>query len=95
MNQDQNGDVATKDHPVEILLDGNQVTSPSRRRTGLQIRQLGDAARVDGFQTEEINQPGKKIRTIRDDEDIEIHPGERFRTVPAHGGPGGHPLNSG
>jgi len=78
----------THHETVEIILDEQPVTSPSHRRNGLQIRQLGNPARVDGFQTEEINEHGKKKRTIRDDEEIELHKSERFRTVPAHGGPG-------
>ena len=78
-----------KHHGVEIFLDGKEVRSPERRRTGLQIRELGDPSRVEGFQTEEVDKHGKKIRTIRDDEEIELHKHERFRTVPCHGGPGG------
>jgi hypothetical protein len=78
-----------KEHHVEIILDGEKVVSPERRRTGQQIRELGNPARVDGFQTEEVDKHGKKIRTIRDDEEIELHKDERFRTVPCHGGPGG------
>lgn len=76
------------DRPVEIILDDNPVTSPSRRRTGRQIRELGPPDRVDGFETQEINEKGKKIRTIRDDQEVELHEGERFRTVPNEGGPG-------
>lgn len=82
-----------QDTPIEIILDDLPRTSPSRRRNGLQIRELGDPARVEGFQTEEINKQGKKIRTIRDDETIELHKEERFRTVPAQGGPGGNAHN--
>jgi hypothetical protein len=73
---------------VEIYLDGVLVTSPKRRLTGRQIRELGAADRVDGFETQEISEHGKKIRTIGDNEEIEIHEHERFRTVPNHGGPG-------
>lgn len=79
---------------VQIILDEHPVTSPSHRRNGLQIRQLGNAARVDGFQTEEVNEHGKKKRTIRDDEEIELHKNERFRTVPAHGGPGASTIDA-
>jgi len=78
-----------EDRPVEIILDGKPVTSPSRRRTGLQIRQLGPADRVEGFETQEVDKQGKKIRTIPDDKEIELHKDERFRTVPNEGGPGG------
>jgi hypothetical protein len=73
---------------VEIILDGVTVTSPERRRTGRQIRELGPADRVEGFETQELNPQGKKKRTIRDDEETELHKGERFRTVPNEGGPG-------
>ena len=76
-------------HPVDIYLDGNLVTSPTRFLNGRQIRELGPADRVDGFETQEINAHGKKVRTIPDDEVIELHKDERFRTVPNHGGPGG------
>lgn len=74
--------------PVDIILDGNDVTSPERRRNGKQIRGLGPASRVDGFETQEVNDKGKKIKTIRDDETVELHKGERFKTVPNEGGPG-------
>ena len=77
-----------QDRPVEIILDEKPVTSPSRRRNGLQIRQLGPAERVEGFETQEVNKQGKKIRTIPDTEEIELHKDERFRTVPNQGGPG-------
>jgi hypothetical protein len=78
-----------QDHPVQITLDGKEVTSPSRRRTGLQIRQLGDPNRVTGFETQRIDcKSGKKEKTIRDDEVVELHPKECFRTVPNAGGPG-------
>jgi hypothetical protein len=73
---------------VQIYLDGVVVTSPKRRLTGREIRELGPADRVDGFETQEINAHGKKIRTIGDNEEIELHEDERFRTVPNHGGPG-------
>jgi hypothetical protein len=89
VNQSEAVGAGEKDHSVEIILDGETVVSPSRRRTGLQIRQLGNPERVDGFQTEEVDKNGKKIRTIRDDEEVELHKDERFRTVPSHGGPGG------
>jgi hypothetical protein len=82
------GDAPGHDRPVTIELDGVAVTSPSRRRTGRQIRELGNPDRVDGFETQEINADGKKIRTIRDDQEVELHPDERFRTVPNNGGPG-------
>jgi hypothetical protein len=75
-------------HSVEIYLDGNLVVSPERRANGRQIRELGPPDRVDGFETQEVDKQGKKIRTIRDDEEIELHHHERFRTVPNHGGPG-------
>ena len=77
-----------QDAPITIILDGHDVLSPSRRRNGLQIRELGPADRVAGFETQEVNKQGKKIRTIRDDETIELHEEERFRTVPNEGGPG-------
>ena len=73
---------------VQIYLDGVMVTSPSRLLTGRQIRELGPPDRVDGFETQEVNAQGKKIRTIGDSEEIELHKHERFRTVPNHGGPG-------
>ena len=75
-------------HGVEIILDGKDVVSPQRRRNGRQIRELGPADRVDGFETQEVDANGKKKRTIRDDEEIELHRHERFRTVPSEGGPG-------
>jgi hypothetical protein len=77
-----------QDAPVTIILDGETVTSPSRRANGLQIRELGPSTRVDGFETQETNEQGKKIRTIRDSENVELHKDERFRTVPSEGGPG-------
>jgi biotin synthase-related radical SAM superfamily protein len=77
------------DQSVEIILDGKEVISPNRRRTGLQIRELGPSDRINGFETQEVDKKGKKIRTIRDDEEIELHKDERFRTVPSEGGPGG------
>ena len=94
MAQNETVGASVQDQPVEIILDGNPVISPSRRRTGLQIRQLGNPDRVDGFQTEEIDKNGKKIRTISDTEEVELHKEERFRTVPSHGGPGGSALRS-
>lgn len=73
---------------VQIYLDGVLVTSPARRLTGLQIRELGPKDRVQGFETQEVNAQGKKIRTIADNEETELHKDERFRTVPNNGGPG-------
>ena len=73
---------------IEIYLDGELVISHSKILTGLQIRELGPADRVNGFETQEVNRDGKKIRTIGDTEKVEIHEHERFRTVPNHGGPG-------
>lgn len=73
---------------VRIYLDGVLVTSPSRRLTGRQIRELGPADRVDDFETQKVNAQGKKERTIGDNEEVELHEHERFRTVPNHGGPG-------
>jgi hypothetical protein len=73
---------------VQIYLDGVPVTSPSRRLNGLQIRELGPKDRVEGFETQEVNAQGKKIRTIGDSEETELHKDERFRTVPNYGGPG-------
>jgi hypothetical protein len=78
-----------QDKPVEIELDGKAVTAPERRLNGLQIRQLGDPNRVDGFETQKLLANGKKERTIPDTEVIELHPNEKFRTVPNQGGPGG------
>jgi len=77
-----------QERSVRIILDGATVTSPERRRTGKQIRELGRAGRVEGFETQEVTPEGKKIRTIRDDEEIELHTDEHFRTVPSEGGPG-------
>jgi hypothetical protein len=77
-----------QDQPVEIELDDITVTAPSRRLNGRAIRELGPMARVDGFETQEVNQQGKKIRTVPDGEEIELHPKQRFRTVPNTGGPG-------
>ena len=73
---------------IEIYLDGELVISHSKTLTGRQIRELGPADRVDGFETQEVDEHGKKKRTIGDTEQIEIHEHERFRTVPNHGGPG-------
>lgn len=81
-------DAPGKKKSVEIFLDGALVTSPSHRLTGRQIRELGPHDRVDGFETQEVNAQGKKIRTIGDSEETELHKDERFRTVPNHGGPG-------
>jgi hypothetical protein len=79
-----------QDQPVQIILDGNPVTSPTRRANGLQIRELGPSDRVKGFETQEVNcETGKKIKTIRDDETVELRKDECFRTVPNEGGPGG------
>ncbi len=69
---------------VEIYLDGVLVTSPKNRLTGRQIRELGPADRVDGFETQKINAHGKKERTIGDNEEVELHERERFRTVPGN-----------
>ena len=73
---------------VEIILDGVSVTAPSKRLNGLQIRQLGPSDRVSGFETQEVDKNGKKIKTIPDNEEVELHKDERFRTVPNFGGPG-------
>jgi hypothetical protein len=73
---------------VEIYLDGELVISRLKTQTGRQIRELGPSDRVDGFETQEVDEHGKKKRTIGDTELIEIHEHERFRTVPNHGGPG-------
>jgi hypothetical protein len=73
---------------IEIYLDGELVISRLKALTGRQIRELGSADRVDGFETQEIDEHGKKKRTIGDTEQIDIHEHERFRTVPNHGGPG-------
>ncbi len=81
-------DAPGQEQSVQIYLDGVLVTSPSRRLTGLQIRQLGPQDRVDRFETQEVNAQGKKIRTIGDSEETELHKDERFRTVPNNGGPG-------
>lgn len=78
-----------QDSPIEITLDDKVVTSPSRHQNGLQIRQLGPVERVDGFETQQVNDKGKKIKTIGDDDTIELHPNDHFRTVPNEGGPGG------
>jgi len=79
------------EHPndsITIILDGNPVTTANRKLNGVQIRELGPADRVQGFETQEVDNQGRKIKTIRDDETVEIHPDERFRTVPNQGGPG-------
>lgn len=88
MTDQQKKEEHGQDEPVEIILDSVPRVSPSRRRTGLQIRQLGPADRVEGFETQEVDRNGKKIRTIPDNEEIELHKDERFRTVPNGGGPG-------
>ncbi len=85
-------DAPGQQQSVQICLDGVLVTSPSRRLTGRQIRQLGPQDRVDGFETQEVNAQGKKIRTIGDSEETELHKDERFRIVPNHGGPGAEAL---
>lgn len=77
-----------QDRSVEIILDDKSVTSPRRSLNGKEIRELGPKDRVDGFETQEVNKQGKKIRTIKDDQLVELHEEERFRTVPSHGGPG-------
>ncbi len=73
---------------IEIILDDKEVIAPQRRLTGKQIRELGPKERVDGFETQEVNHQGKKIRTIPDEGETELHKDERFRTVPNKGGPG-------
>jgi len=73
---------------IEIYLDGELVISRLKTLTGRQIRELGPADRVDGLETQEVDEHGKKKRTIGDTEQIEIHEHERFRTVPNNGGPG-------
>jgi hypothetical protein len=73
---------------IEIVLDGETRWAPEPKLNGRQIRQLGPATRVDGFETQEINPQGKKIKTVMDDETVELHKGEMFRTVPNEGGPG-------
>src|SRR5437016_3364441 len=78
-----------QDRPVSIILDTVSVTSPSRRRNGKQIRELGNPDRVEGFETQRLNPQGKKEKTIPDTEEVELHEGEKFRTVPSEGGPGG------
>jgi len=80
-----------KDGSVEIILDDKEVTAPRRRMNGREIRELGPKDRVDGFETQQVNHQGKKIRTIPDDQDVELHEDERFRTVPNRGGPGACP----
>ncbi len=74
--------------PIEIILDGVTRTSPTRRLNGRQIRELGPADRVDGFETQKLTPNGKKERTIPDTEEVELHKDDRFRTVPNNGGPG-------
>jgi hypothetical protein len=76
------------DHAVDIVLDDRDVIAPRSHLTGLEIRELGPVERVNGFETQEVNTNGKKIRTIPDNEEIHLHENERFRTVPSEGGPG-------
>ena len=83
-NEQQHG----QDDPVEIVLDDNPVIAPRRRLNGRKIRELGPVDRVDGFETQRVNKQGKKEQTIRDDQEVELHKDERFRTVPNEGGPG-------
>jgi len=87
-NNEQKNQGNGNDESVEIFLDGHPVTSPSKTLNGRQTRELGPGDRVEGFETQEENENGKKKRTIRDDETIELHKGEHFRTVPNEGGPG-------
>lgn len=87
--QESNSTQPPHDHPVDIVLDEQDVVAPRSHLNGLQIRQLGPANRVDGFETQEINANGKKVRTIPDGEEIHLHENQRFRTVPNDGGPGG------
>ena len=96
MNNEHHGEGGAEDHKhhhhhevsIEIILDGHKRISHHKRRDGLQIRELGPADRVEGFETQEIDKKGKKIKTIADHEEVELHHDERFRTVPNHGGPG-------
>ena len=54
-----------------------------------QIEHLfGPADRVEGFETQKLTAQGKKEKTIADNEEIELHEREKFRTVPNNGGPG-------
>ena len=76
--------------PVKIILDDKEVMAPRHRLNGKEIRELGPKDRVDGFETQLVNEQGKKIKTIPDDEQTELHNDERFRTVPNRGGPGGN-----
>ena len=73
---------------VDIILDEVEVTSPAHRNTGRGIRELGPADRVEGFETQKLTAQGKKEKTIADNEEIELHEREKFRTVPNNGGPG-------
>lgn len=73
---------------IEIYLDCEIVISCTSSLTGIQIRELGPPDRVNGFETQQIDAQGRKIRTIGDREEIKIREHERFRTVPNHGGPG-------
>ncbi len=77
-----------QDRPVDFYLDGALVTGRTSM-TGIEIRRLGPANRVDGFETQQITPDGKKIRTIGDNETVHVHENEYFRTVPNEGGPGG------
>jgi hypothetical protein len=64
-------------HSVEIVLDSVPVTSPSRRRSGMQIRELGPKDRVHGFKTEIVT---GHVRVVGDDEEIDLE----VRTVEFH-----------
>ena len=88
ISENVHNDAPGQAQSVEIILDGVEVVSPAKRLTGRQIRELGPKDRVDGFETQEVNEQGKKIRTIGDNEEVELHKHERFRTVPNFGGPG-------
>lgn len=72
-----------------ICLDEVERKSYHHVLNGKQIRELGPSDRVDGFETQKVSEHGKKERTIGDQEEVELHCHERFRTVPNHGGPGG------
>ena len=77
-----------QERDVTIILDGVERVSATRKLNGRQIRELGPKDRVDGFETWRVNEQGKKIKTVPDDEVAELHDRERFRTVPNEGGPG-------
>lgn len=81
-------DSEKKDKTIRIVLDDEPRASELDHLNGRQIRELGPVERVDGFETQEVDEHGKKKRTIPDGEVIKLHEGERFRTVPSHGGPG-------